>query len=278
MSEYFEQRLSMGSTDNSATLIIIGTMAMLLMAVFVVMFMAYYHQRQLRQREELNAMEEAYQKQLLEASLQVQEAERRRIAADLHDDIGTMLSATRLNLTQATKHLDEQSKASVFVQQTKEMLDEAIQNVRRISKELLPSTLDNFGLIAALDEFAHKMTQHTGVSVRFNYDEKPERFDTKIELAIFRIAQELVNNSLKHSGATEIELSLMKQPSRLLLTVQDNGQGFDLQDTQQPNTGLGLKNIESRLSVISGRAVYDVAKGKGSYTIIEVPIYSTDLT
>lgn len=252
-------------------ILLIGTVAMMVMAVFIVLFMIFYQRRQILQKIELQKMEEAYQKQLLEASLQVQEAERRRIAADLHDDIGTMLSATRLNLTQATKHIEQDSKANLFVQQTKEMFDEAIQNVRRISKELLPSTLDNFGLIAALEEFAHKMTQHTGIHITFNYDEKPERFDPKIELPLYRIVQELVNNSLKHSGATEIEISLMKQPSRLLVTVQDNGRGFELAEVQQANNGLGLRNIESRLSVIDGRVVYDVAKGKGSYTIIEVP-------
>lgn len=250
--------------------IIAGTIAMLLMAVFIVAFMVFYQQKQFRQKAEARKREEEYQLQLLEASLEVQEAERRRIAADLHDDIGTLLSATRLSLSQVSRS----SKGSATdVQETKELLDEAIQNVRRISKELLPSALDNFGLVAAFDEFVSKIRKHTGIDVVFHHDTlSQERFDAKVELSLYRIGQELVNNSLKHSGATHIEIMLMHQQSRLVLSVNDNGGGFNLTDVQKPNSGLGLKNIESRLNVIGGTVFFDVAEGKGSHIVANVPL------
>lgn len=266
--------------DDAAKLLIsVGIIAMLVMASFVVLFVAYYNQRQLRQRELLRQLEEKHQRELLEASLQSQEAERRRIATDLHDDIGTMLSATRMSLSQASRHAGDNPAVDAVVRQTRQLLEETVNNVRRITKELLPATLEQLGLVAALQEFIAKLRQtspNVGLDLTHEgFEETPDagRPPARVELAVYRVAQELVHNSLRHAGASHIDLMLMRQPNRLLLTISDDGVGFDpalARRAGQP--GLGLKNIESRLNLIGGRVIFDAAPGKGTYVIVDVPL------
>ncbi len=268
--------------DDSAQvrlLISVGAIALLLMAAFVVLFLAYSKQRQLRQRDVLRQLEEKHQRELLEASLQSQEAERRRIAADLHDDIGTMLSATRMSLAQANRHVGDNPTAEAGLRQTRELLEETINNVRRITKELLPSTLEQLGLVAALEEFIAKLHQTSldvGIDLAHEGLDAGSRPGGRVELTVYRITQELVHNSLRHARAAHIEVLLMRQGNRLLLTVSDDGVGFDPDlARREGQPGLGLKNIESRLNVIGGRVIFDAAPGKGTYVIVDVPL--TDL-
>lgn len=251
-----------------------GVLAMVLMSGFIIMFLAFYQRRQTQQRQQLQDLEERHQRELLEASLQSQEAERRRIATHLHDDIGTMLSATRLSLAGVFSYLTDNPTATSVVRETRELLEETVNNVRQMTKELLPTTLDDLGLVVALDELITKLPQTApNVSVDFHHEGLDQRLSARIELAVYRVAQELIHNSLRHAGASRIELLLMHQADRLLLTVSDDGVGFDPVAARGPGQpGLGLKNIESRLNVIGGHAIFDAAPGKGTYVIVAVPL------
>lgn len=259
-------------------LITSGAIVMVLMAGFIALFLAHYKQKQMKQRDLLRRLEEQHQRELLEASLQSQEAERRRIAADLYDDVGAMLSATRMSLSRANKHLDENPEVEVLMRQTRELLEETVSNVRRMAQELLPSTLDELGLVKALEEFTAKLRQSppggpSELLIDFRHEGLENRLDKNIELAVYRVIQELVHNSLRHAQATRIDVLLIRQTNRLLLTVSDNGVGFDLETIRQRNHGgLGLKNMESRLNIINGRVIFDVLPGKGTYVIVDVPL------
>jgi signal transduction histidine kinase len=257
---------------NEAKIIILGTSAMLLPVVAIIIFVIFYYRRQHLQREKLERIEEAHRQEMLEASVVSQENVRRQIGGDLHDEIGTLLSATRMSLTQITKYEDNPTKRESLLNQTQELLNETLNNVRRLSKELMPSTLDEFGLILALKDFTQKMTEHTGITVCFSHGELDEVFDKKIELALYRTTQELVNNALKHAKASIISINLKKIKETLILQVSDNGIGFDLAEVNQPNRGIGIKNIESRISIIKGSIKFDVAKGKGSNFEISVKL------
>jgi signal transduction histidine kinase len=252
--------------------IILGTMAMLLPVGAIIAFVFMYYAKQRRQVEALKQLEERHQQEMLEISLEAQETVRRQIGGDLHDDIGTLLSATRLSLTQLNKTAENALDSNPFLTRTQDLLNEAISNVRRLSKDLTPSTLDEFGLIIALTEFAKKINSHTGVNVNFELEGENERFEKKVELPLYRITQELVNNSLKHGKPTQIDIEFINRANSLLLSVSDNGIGFDTEEIKhQPNRGIGLRNIESRLSILKGRIIFDVAKGKGSQILIEIP-------
>jgi signal transduction histidine kinase len=257
---------------NEAKIIILGTAAMLLPTSAIILFIIIYYRRQRIEREKLERIEEQHREQMLEASVASQENVRRQIGGDLHDEIGTLLSATRMSLSQINKYKENPAKQENLFNQTQDLLNEALNNVRRISKELMPSTLDEFGLIIALKDFTQKMTEHTGITICFNHGELSERFDKKVELALYRTTQELVNNALKHAQASIINTTLIKDADKLILQVSDNGIGFDLEEVNKPNRGIGIKNIESRISVIKGHIKFDVQKGKGASFEITVPI------
>jgi signal transduction histidine kinase len=253
--------------------VIVGVMIVLLMAVFIIVFVVFYQRKQLQQRVNWQVIEESYQSQLLEASLRGQEAERRRIADDLHDDIGTLLSATRLNLAHALRSFQNPGDAEKLVIQSKALLDDAISNVRKLSQSLKPSSLDSFGLSAALEEFAQKMTQRTSVEINFEEKSKMPKLIPAFELTLYRIAQELVGNSLRHANASRINIYLYIQNMKIILIVQDNGIGFNWEFVQQQGkSGYGLKNIESRLRIMNGSFVFGEPDGVGTKTTIIIPL------
>lgn len=255
--------------------LLIGTFTMLVMVFFIILFVVYYQRKQAEQKIAIQELKAEMQRQMLESSLEVQEVERRRIAKDLHDEVGAMLSATKMSLNQMVRKIDS-TDLSTLAQQTKELLDESISQVRRISKELVPSTLEEFGLVSALDEFIQKIHVASGVLFVLNHEgiiPPDKRFDKKIELTVYRIAQELVNNALKHAQANEISLILKEQNNTLIFEFKDDGKGFDIEKVRKDvKKGLGLKNIESRLSVVNGTFVLKSELGKGTQSFIEIPI------
>lgn len=251
-----------------------GVLVVASVAGFIALFLLHRQRRQFQHREWVRQLQDRHQRELLKASLQTQETERRRIAADLHDGVGTMLSVTRMSLAQANRHAGHNPAVEAVVRQTRDLLEETVNNVRRITKELMPSTLDDLGLPTALDEFVsrlHRTFPDVTIDLRTgNYD---QRLAAPVELALYRIAQELVHNSLRHAQATRIELLLVRQPNRVLLTVGDDGVGFSPLTAQRPGrAGLGLKNIESRLNVMGGRVIFDASPGKGSCVIVDLPL------
>jgi signal transduction histidine kinase len=251
--------------------IAVGTAVLLVMAIFIIVFVAYYQQKQIRQQLILKEWQEKYRKGLLAATLQAQEHERRRIAQDLHDEIGTMLSVTKLSLNQLGRTVEHNDPGStVLVQKTRSLLDETIANVRRISRDLVPTTLERFGLVSALEELAEKASNGE-VHVELSCSDKMPTLLPQLDLTLFRIAQELINNAIKHANAENIIIDLHCQPTGILLSVIDDGRGFDLDEIlKDKKRGLGLRNIESRLNVIDGHVTFDVEEGRGSRIHIQV--------
>ncbi len=244
--------------------IIFGTTVMLLMAFFIVVFVLYYQRKQSEQREKVQEMENAFQKKLLEVSVAATEAERRRMAQDLHDGVGALLSLTKLSLNTLHTRLSN-DKDSQLSQQVRDSLDETMAQVRRISRELVPTTLEHFGLPAALNEFVTKNGQTNNVRVTFGAEgDETQRLEPKIELMLYRITQELVNNAIKHSSGTSVHVQLALSPHPLELWVEDNGRGFDINKIrQEPHNGLGLDSIEARLRIINGNIAYETVPQHG---------------
>ncbi|WP_337044900.1 sensor histidine kinase [Emticicia sp. 17c] len=256
-------------------LIFIGSFAIIILITFSILFVVYYKQKQAEQKIAMQELEAAMQRQLLESSLEVQEVERRRIAKDLHDEVGAMLSVTKMSFNQLLRKINNSEELTTHGEQTKEFLEESISQVRRISRELVPSTLEDFGLISALDEFIQKIHIASGVLFIFNHEgiEDAQRFDKKVELTVYRIAQELVNNALKHAEAQEINLRLLAETEKLSFIFTDNGKGFNLEAIKKDHkAGLGLRNIESRLSVVNGTSNIESVIGEGTKVKIEIPL------
>ena len=254
--------------------LLFGTIAILIVTTFSISFVAFYKQKQAEQNSTIQELKAEMQRQLLESALEVQEVERVRIAKDLHDEVGAMLSVTKMSFNQLLRRLDNAEDLAAMGKQTKELLEQSIVQVRRISKELVPSTLEDFGLMSAIDEFIQKVHLVSGALFVFSHEgiDIKQRFNKKIELTIYRVIQELINNALKHAEAKEITLKLTTEGNKIIFTFTDNGKGFDFERVRKDQkSGLGMRNIESRLSIVNGLFDIQSAIGKGTKTMIEIP-------
>ncbi len=257
---------------DSGFVIAVGTTVLLVMAVFIIIFVAYYQQKQAKQQLALNELQEQHRRELMAATFRGQEEERRRLAEDLHDGIGTMLSVTKMSLNQLERQLNGEATmiTTVQVQKTRSMIDETMTNVRRISRDLVPTTLERFGLLPALEELADRATD-SELEVHLDCPESIADLPPALRLMLYRIAQELVNNSIRHARARHITIQLYCIDTEIRLSVIDDGVGFDFDAVMENRQGgLGLRNIESRLSVVAGHATFDVAPGRGSQIHVQV--------
>lgn len=257
--------------------ILIATIAMLLMAIFIIIFVAYYQQKQAQHQITVKELQERHRQELMAAMFRGQEAERRRLAQDLHDDIGTMLSVAKMTLNQLERNLDRYSSERIQAHKTRQLLDDTLKNVRRISRDLVPTTLERFGLLAALEELINNASNDL-ITVQLEGHDSFSVVAQPMEVMLFRIVQELVTNAIRHAGASEIVVQFFRHDNELRVAVLDNGRGFDIDEVlQSRQRGLGLRNIESRLSVVDGHVTFDVAPGRGSRVIVQIPLENPKL-
>lgn len=200
----------------------------------------------------------------LAAIIQVQEEERKRIAKDLHDGIVQQLGGLKLGLQKvfSGKENDETNKIV-------DVLDKSAEELRDLSHKMMPRSLSQLGLIPALDDMLDNSIGHGNIQYQFEHFGINGRFKENIEIAIYRIAQELVNNILKHSQATKANIQLIKSGEFILLIVEDNGKGMNLSNSKN---GIGLMNIASRLDTINGKVNYEPSPESGTLATIKIPI------
>jgi signal transduction histidine kinase len=259
-------------STNAGFVVAVGTAVLLIMAVFIILFVAYYQQKQTQQQLAIKELQAQHRQQLMEATFRGQEEERKRLAEDMHDGIGTMLSITKMSLNQLEKQGSTMELALQF-QKTRSMIDETMTNVRRISRNLVPTTLERFGLLAALEELAERATTPE-TDVQLVYSESAIHLLPVTELMFYRIAQELVNNAIRHARARHITIQLVYFDNEVRLSVLDDGVGFDVDAVMEnKQTGLGLRNIESRLNVVNGHVTFDSSPGRGCRTHVQVHLH-----
>ena len=195
--------------------------------------------------KESQRLEQEKQLVAVQATLDGESAERTRLARDLHDGLGSMLSAVKINLPQVNGNaLLETVDVSRF-QKAIGMLDDSIQELRRVAHHMMPQSLIRHGLKDALSDFCSAIS-----IVKFHYFGKQERLQDKLEIMIYRCIHELVNNALKHAQASQINVQLLQEDTRISFTVQDDGKGFDQATTPE---GMGLQNIRQRVDAFQGK-------------------------
>jgi signal transduction histidine kinase len=229
-------------------------------------FLFYRHQQ--RQKAVANAERIKEQEARISAVFQAQEEERRRIAKELHDGIGQTISAIKMNYQSLSGKAIEKELAPDF-EKIGKMLENAGAEVRNISHQMLPKELEQFGLIPAVEGMLSQNLENAPLKYEFEHSGFTERIGNQIELAIFRILQELINNAMKHSKANLLTVQLVKLKSHVVLNVSDNGIGFDVE--VQKRSGIGLLNIASRTDAIKGHLHYESAPGKGTTVTIRTP-------
>ena len=252
--------------------LLIITPVLLMLAIGIIMFVFLYQRRMLQHQVQLREFQEVRQRQLLDATLEAQEVERRRVARDLHDDIGTTLALVKLNVHQITSQLLDTSSGHGI----KAMLDDVIGNVRRISHDLMPAVLERMGLLQALEAMKRALPQTSGIEIELTCNEANRRVDQKLELSLYRVIQELLNNTLKHAQASKVIVNIQFNANDISIKYADNGVGFDYKELtnskDQGNKGIGLINLQSRINLLNGTFYYKSEQNLGTEVDISVPI------
>lgn len=261
----------MEGTESADIIIVyfIGTLGMILLATAIFFFFITYQKRLLKKELELNRIKSEQQLEILKNNVEAQEKERRRIARDLHDEVGAMLSVVKLNLARIEKNI-EPGKPRNLATETKTYLNETIIQVRRISRALLPTSLEKFGLYYALEEMANWVNKSDEMQIETWKSGEQFRFENNKELAVFRIVQEILNNAIKHSGTDKIYLNMRFSLNYLTIAISDTGKGFNLDEKMR--TGLGLKNLESRTEFLGAEFKMKSAPEKGTTAILHLKI------
>ncbi len=261
---------------NFILLFVTGTLGLLFLAAVLVLFVFINKKRLLIERTKLQELKSSYQQSMLKAAIDAQEKERKRIAENLHDEVGALLSLARLNANKVFGDSTSDNNHKTITKDTIELIDDTIRNVRRISKDLLPATLDEFGLIQSVEDLVSKVNASTNdLQVHFEHHGEFYNLYPEIELALFRVIQELINNVIKHAQATAIKIKLILEDHLLKLDVIDDGVGFKFDNFGEKSAfekGIGLKNIHSRISMLDGDIHYLSNAPTGTRVLIEIKI------
>jgi signal transduction histidine kinase len=195
------------------------------------------------------------------------EKERSRIANDLHDEIGPMLSAVKLRISS----LDVSSEDDLEqVKSTSEHIDSLIKRMREISFDLMPNTLVRKGLVVAIREFIEYCATNNNLQITLKADQNVE-LDEQRSINLYRMVQEVVHNAMRHSGATRLEIELKKTKKGIVLETHDNGKGFVYDRQASESSGFGLRNLLRRTEIMGGKMFVESTGGKGTSYTFELP-------
>lgn len=245
---------------------IIGIAASLVLYGF-----SFYRKKQLQHKMNLQAEVMKQQDLATRAIINAEENERKRIAADLHDGVGQMMTAAKMNLSAFENEIsfkDETQK--IYFDKLIGLVDESCKEIRSVSHQMMPNALLKRGLASAVKEFIDKIDNRV-IKINLYTEGLNERLDSNIETVLYRVIQECVNNVIKHSGAGQLDISLIKDADGIAATVEDNGCGFDITDNEKME-GIGLKNMRSRVEFLKGTVDFDSSPGKGTLVAIHVPV------
>ncbi len=210
------------------------------------------------------------ERRVLNAVINTEENERKRFAKDLHDGLGPLMSTVKMSLSALNDRIKDPS-GIVILNNTNHLINEAINTLKDISNNLSPHVLTNFGLASAINAFITKINQTKAITIEFKSNMENTRLENDREVVIYRAVCELINNSIRHSGASKIDIELNKHEKFVTLQFCDNGRGFDTSGLKKEDpTGMGLSNIETRVRSVDGVFILESTPGKGTSALIKV--------
>jgi len=230
------------------------------MALGVIYSIYYRRIRQLRKKQ-------AAQLSLMIAT---QEQERRRISRDLHDDVGTKLSALKLFLSSLYEKAADTNNQEIkkLAASSAQFVTETIKDVRELLLNLSPTVLEEFGYVTAIESLISKINETKQIHFTLVLFGMEQRLKKDHELALYRITQELINNVLKHAEAKNVTLQIGKRNSKIILMIEDDGRGFDITKHKE---GYGLSNLHARTKLLLGTITIDSQPGKGTSVLVDIP-------
>lgn len=263
------------NSTNVTYVVYFGTFGMLLLAIGLIVFIVFHQRKVIYFQLRMKKMQEEQQQMMLQASIQSQEEERQRIAADLHDDAGPLLATVRLYLNENLIHQDQGTQLQ-SIYNAKQIIDDTIQLIRNMSHSLIPPTLKNFGLESAVNDMFQKINGSGSISASARFHDYKRRLKLEYELSIFRVLQELVNNTIKHSHSSFIHLTQNKTDQYIYIRMHHDGEGLtqtEYEKLRDTPAGMGLKNIYSRIKILNSKILFEKDPSNTYFKVtIEIPI------
>lgn len=240
--------------------IIAGTVMLLLLGMFIISFLFFYQRKRNNYIVEQKQLQAAFRQEILKAQVEMQEQTLANVSREIHDNITQVLSFVKLTLGITSKNLEGDTRSKI--DETRELVAQTITDLRDLSKSLSFDHISAMGLSGIIEEEVEKIRKSGLVEVAFSLEGNVYSLGEQHELVLFRIFQEALNNSFKHSGASHMKINLQYQPDLFNLTLEDDGSGFSIQ-TLDNKGGSGLRNIENRAALIGGTATIESAPGEG---------------
>lgn len=268
-NENLQQDLNLRKKTNQRNMYLAGGSA--LVVIVLLLFVFYRHKARkdkIIAEQKIRQLEE--EKKLLAARsiVEGQEEERKRIAKELHDGLGVLLSTAKMHFTTIS---DKSPENKDLIQKATKLLEQASGDVRKISHNMMPGILTKFGLNEALEDLFEQLDESPGLTAKIQISGDRERLPENTEIMLYRIVQEMVNNTLKHAKATNISLTINYLSEQLNIQYSDNGKGFIVNEKLQSKS-IGLTSIQSRIDFLSGNLSIESSPGKGTVYIIQIPL------
>ena len=254
--------------------ILISIALALLLVGFILTTLFLYQRRQHRQEQQLARMKDEYQQELLRSQLEIQETTFKTIAMELHDNIGQVLSVVKLSLS--VLPIDKEHPAWESVQNSRQMLNKVIYDMGNLTKSLHTDRVAQIGLVEAMRFDLDSLRRIGLLEVEFSVEGEEYRLEDQRSIFLYRMFQEMLNNILKHSKATRVNISINYLiDNKFVLKVDDNGVGFDIEKKRtqtSSSSGIGLKSMTNRASLIGAQISVQSQPGKGTSIQVEVPV------
>lgn len=269
-TEKKQKQIELQQTQLSKKNYIIGGAVLILL---LSAFSGYLIYRRYRLRQKNRLQQEIMHQQAIatRAVMEAEESERQRIAKDLHDGVGQMMSAAKMNLSALESDLaiaDPGQRASL--DKIIGLVDESCKEVRTVSHNMMPNVLLKKGLASAIGDFLEKIESKV-LKVHLHAEGLQDRIDSNVEIVLYRVIQECVNNVIKHAGASHLDIAILRDKDGISATIEDNGKGFAVLN-EANGDGMGLKNIRTRVEFLKGTVDFDSAPGKGTLVAVHVPL------
>lgn len=257
--------------SNEINLVIVAALVFCCLSIFIASFIIIYQRKQIGFKKKAEEMQSSFQNELLKTRLEIQEETFRNISQEIHDNIGQALSFIKLNLNTVDGRLPDDVRDKLI--ESKNLLSKSIQDLRDIARSLSPDFMNEIGLTGAIQQQLQLLEKTGEYKTSLSIDGDVYKNEQQRELVVYRIVQELLNNIMKHADASEVNINMQYHTDKLIISVTDNGKGFDteLLKAEENNTGLGLRNMLNRMTLISGFITISSKPGTGTTAIIELP-------
>ncbi len=269
--KYLIEKAEVEQIKSSTNRYVFISVIIILVLVIVLIFISYRSYR-LKQLSEKQIIQRKAEHEILDAVIETENKERKRFAEDLHDGLGVLLSTLRLYINEIDDNSTPSERQNI-IKQSNSLLDDAIDNTRSISNNIMPAALKESGLETAIRSAGDKINSSGNMIVDVKSVNFEKHYKSSIEITLYRVLTEMINNTLKHSNASQISIILTQKNKKLFITYTDNGIGFDLELVKASDSrGMGLDNMSSRINSIGGKCSLESSSGNGFSAAIEVSV------